>query len=164
MRCCVLCAAQLRSCGLTFGSAGSAAAWLTGAVSTSTRPSKNQTRAIGHWFYRLRRRLQSFVDSLIGDRRWPAGVRCRPQWLRGKSTCLKLCVGDGAKNRPLPCASGGMEDVIFAGHRNTAPARNFAEVRVIIDNGERLARPRSRQPIALRHHRTHSRATQDSGV
>jgi len=42
------------------------------------------------------------------------------------------------ENRPTAMRGGGMEDVIFAGAA-TRPARNFAEVSLIIDNGERLA-------------------------
>jgi len=42
------------------------------------------------------------------------------------------------ENRPTAMRGGGMEDVIFAGAA-TRPARNFAEVSLVIDNAERLA-------------------------
>ena len=42
------------------------------------------------------------------------------------------------ENRPTAMRGGGMEDVIFAG-ASTRPARNFAEVSLVLDNSDRLA-------------------------
>ncbi|WP_392337680.1 chromosome segregation SMC family protein [Loktanella salsilacus] len=56
----------------------------------------------------------------------------------GKSNLLEALRWVMGENRPTAMRGGGMEDVIFAGTA-TRPARNFAEVALIIDNGERLA-------------------------
>lgn len=56
----------------------------------------------------------------------------------GKSNLLEAMRWVMGENRPTAMRSGGMEDVIFAGAA-TRPARNFAEVSLVIDNGERLA-------------------------
>ncbi|WP_208347696.1 chromosome segregation protein SMC [Pseudaestuariivita rosea] len=58
----------------------------------------------------------------------------------GKSNLLEALRWVMGENRPTAMRGGGMEDVIFAGAA-TRPARNFAEVSLIIDNGERLAPP-----------------------
>ncbi|MFV0358235.1 chromosome segregation SMC family protein [Tropicimonas sp.] len=56
----------------------------------------------------------------------------------GKSNLLEALRWVMGENRPTAMRGGGMEDVIFAGAA-TRPARNFAEVTLQIDNGERLA-------------------------
>ncbi|MFZ3580587.1 chromosome segregation protein SMC [Loktanella sp. DJP18] len=56
----------------------------------------------------------------------------------GKSNLLEALRWVMGENRPTAMRGGGMEDVIFAGTA-TRPARNFAEVALIVDNGERLA-------------------------
>ncbi len=56
----------------------------------------------------------------------------------GKSNLLEALRWVMGENRPTAMRGGGMEDVIFAG-ASTRPARNFAEVVLTIDNGERLA-------------------------
>ncbi len=56
----------------------------------------------------------------------------------GKSNLLEALRWVMGENRPKAMRGGGMEDVIFAGAA-TRPARNFAEVSLHIDNGERLA-------------------------
>ncbi len=56
----------------------------------------------------------------------------------GKSNLLEALRWVMGENRPTAMRGGGMEDVIFAGAQ-TRPARNFAEVGLIIDNGLRLA-------------------------
>ncbi|MBI1217308.1 MAG: chromosome segregation protein SMC [Rhodobacteraceae bacterium] len=56
----------------------------------------------------------------------------------GKSNLLEALRWVMGENRPTAMRGGGMEDVIFAGAA-TRPARNFAEVALIIDNSERLA-------------------------
>ena len=56
----------------------------------------------------------------------------------GKSNLLEALRWVMGENRPTAMRGGGMEDVIFAGAA-TRPARNFAEVSLIIDNSERLA-------------------------
>lgn len=56
----------------------------------------------------------------------------------GKSNLLEALRWVMGENRPTAMRGGGMEDVIFAG-ASSRPARNFAEVSLIIDNGERLA-------------------------
>ena len=56
----------------------------------------------------------------------------------GKSNLLEALRWVMGENRPTAMRGGGMEDVIFAGAA-TRPARNFAEVSLVIDNGERLA-------------------------
>ena len=56
----------------------------------------------------------------------------------GKSNLLEALRWVMGENRPTAMRGGGMEDVIFAGAA-TRPARNFAEVSIQIDNGERLA-------------------------
>lgn len=56
----------------------------------------------------------------------------------GKSNLLEALRWVMGENRPTAMRGGGMEDVIFAGAA-TRPARNFAEVALQIDNGERLA-------------------------
>jgi chromosome segregation protein len=54
----------------------------------------------------------------------------------GKSNLLEALRWVMGENRPSAMRGGGMEDVIFAG-ASTRPARNFAEVGLIIDNSER---------------------------
>ena len=56
----------------------------------------------------------------------------------GKSNLLEALRWVMGENRPTAMRGGGMEDVIFAGAASR-PARNFAEVSVVIDNRERLA-------------------------
>lgn len=56
----------------------------------------------------------------------------------GKSNLLEAMRWVMGENRPKAMRGGGMEDVIFAGAA-TRPARNFAEVSLVIDNGQRLA-------------------------
>ena len=56
----------------------------------------------------------------------------------GKSNLLEALRWVMGENRPSAMRGGGMEDVIFAG-ASTRPARNFAEVGLIIDNADRLA-------------------------
>jgi len=56
----------------------------------------------------------------------------------GKSNLLEALRWVMGENRASAMRGGGMEDVIFAGAA-TRPARNFAEVVLHIDNGERLA-------------------------
>ncbi|SEW38534.1 condensin subunit Smc [Cognatiyoonia koreensis] len=56
----------------------------------------------------------------------------------GKSNLLEGLRWVMGENRPTAMRGGGMEDVIFAG-ASTRPARNFAEVSLVIDNTERLA-------------------------
>lgn len=56
----------------------------------------------------------------------------------GKSNLLEALRWVMGENRPTAVRGGGMEDVIFAG-ASTRPARNFAEVSLVIDNSERLA-------------------------
>ncbi|MCB1336654.1 MAG: AAA family ATPase, partial [Maritimibacter sp.] len=56
----------------------------------------------------------------------------------GKSNLLEALRWVMGENRPTAMRGGGMEDVIFAGAA-TRPARNFAEVALLMDNSERLA-------------------------
>ena len=56
----------------------------------------------------------------------------------GKSNLLEALRWVMGENRPTAMRGGEMEDVIFAGAA-TRPARNFAEVALVIDNSERLA-------------------------
>jgi chromosome segregation protein len=56
----------------------------------------------------------------------------------GKSNLLEALRWVMGENRPTAMRGDGMEDVIFAGAA-TRPARNFAEVALILDNAERLA-------------------------
>ncbi len=56
----------------------------------------------------------------------------------GKSNLLEALRWVMGENRPTAMRGGGMEDVIFAGAA-TRPARNFAEVSLLLDNGDRLA-------------------------
>ena len=56
----------------------------------------------------------------------------------GKSNLLEAMRWVMGENRPKAMRGGGMDDVIFAGAA-TRPARNFAEVSLVIDNAERLA-------------------------
>ncbi len=56
----------------------------------------------------------------------------------GKSNLLEALRWVMGENRPTAMRGGGMEDVIFAG-TTSRPARNHAEVSLVIDNGERLA-------------------------
>jgi chromosome segregation protein len=56
----------------------------------------------------------------------------------GKSNLLEALRWVMGENRPTAMRGGGMEDVIFAGAA-TRPARNYAEVSLVIDNSERLA-------------------------
>ena len=56
----------------------------------------------------------------------------------GKSNLLEALRWVMGENRPTAMRGGGMEDVIFAG-ASTRPARNFAEVALVLDNSDRLA-------------------------
>ncbi|WP_343080209.1 chromosome segregation protein SMC [Ostreiculturibacter nitratireducens] len=56
----------------------------------------------------------------------------------GKSNLLEALRWVMGENRPTAMRGEGMEDVIFAGAASR-PARNFAEVALMIDNAERLA-------------------------
>lgn len=56
----------------------------------------------------------------------------------GKSNLLEALRWVMGENRPTAMRGGGMEDVIFAGAA-TRPARNFAEVSLLVDNSDRLA-------------------------
>ncbi|SES29132.1 condensin subunit Smc [Tranquillimonas rosea] len=56
----------------------------------------------------------------------------------GKSNLLEALRWVMGENRPTAMRGGGMEDVIFAGTA-TRGAKNFAEVSLAIDNGQRLA-------------------------
>ncbi|QFU09992.1 Chromosome partition protein Smc [Rhodobacteraceae bacterium THAF1] len=56
----------------------------------------------------------------------------------GKSNLLEALRWVMGENRPTAMRGGGMEDVIFAG-TSSRPARNFAEVSLVIDNADRLA-------------------------
>ncbi|QQA43185.1 chromosome segregation protein SMC [Pelagovum pacificum] len=56
----------------------------------------------------------------------------------GKSNLLEALRWVMGENRPTAMRGGGMEDVIFAGAA-TRPARNHAEVSLVIDNQDRLA-------------------------
>jgi chromosome segregation protein len=56
----------------------------------------------------------------------------------GKSNLLEALRWVMGENRPTAMRGGGMEDVIFAGAA-TRPARNFAEVCLMLDNSDRLA-------------------------
>jgi chromosome segregation protein len=56
----------------------------------------------------------------------------------GKSNLLEALRWVMGENRPTAMRGGGMEDVIFAGTASR-PARNFAEVALVIDNQDRLA-------------------------
>ncbi|EAR52950.1 Chromosome segregation protein [Oceanicola granulosus HTCC2516] len=56
----------------------------------------------------------------------------------GKSNLLEALRWVMGENRPTAMRGGGMEDVIFAGAA-TRPARNHAEVSLVIDNAERTA-------------------------
>jgi len=56
----------------------------------------------------------------------------------GKSNLLEALRWVMGENRPKSMRGGGMEDVIFAGAASR-PARNFAEVSLMLDNSDRLA-------------------------
>ncbi len=56
----------------------------------------------------------------------------------GKSNLLEALRWVMGESRPTAMRGGGMEDVIFAG-TSTRPARNFAEVALVVDNAERRA-------------------------
>lgn len=56
----------------------------------------------------------------------------------GKSNLLEALRWVMGENRPSAMRGGGMEDVIFAG-ADSRPARNYAEVSLLIDNAQRLA-------------------------
>ena len=56
----------------------------------------------------------------------------------GKSNLLEALRWVMGENRPTAMRGGGMEDVIFAGTA-TRPARNHAEVSLVLDNADRLA-------------------------
>jgi chromosome segregation protein len=56
----------------------------------------------------------------------------------GKSNLLEALRWVMGENRPTAMRGGGMEDVIFAGAA-TRPARNFAEVALLLDNSDRTA-------------------------
>lgn len=56
----------------------------------------------------------------------------------GKSNLLEALRWVMGESRPTAMRGGGMEDVIFAG-TTSRPARNHAEVTLILDNSERLA-------------------------
>ncbi|MEC9198393.1 MAG: AAA family ATPase, partial [Pseudomonadota bacterium] len=56
----------------------------------------------------------------------------------GKSNLLEALRWVMGENRPTAMRGGGMEDVIFAG-ASSRPAKNFAEVSLLLDNSDRLA-------------------------
>ncbi|NNE87587.1 MAG: chromosome segregation protein SMC [Silicimonas sp.] len=56
----------------------------------------------------------------------------------GKSNLLEALRWVMGENRPRAMRGAGMEDVIFAG-ASSRPARNFAEVSLVLDNSDRLA-------------------------
>ncbi|MFT4999575.1 MAG: chromosome segregation protein [Paracoccaceae bacterium] len=56
----------------------------------------------------------------------------------GKSNLLEALRWVMGENRPTAMRGGGMEDVIFAGAA-TRPARNYAEVALVLDNSDRTA-------------------------
>jgi chromosome segregation protein len=56
----------------------------------------------------------------------------------GKSNLLEALRWVMGESRPTSMRGGGMEDVIFAG-ASRRPARNFAEVSLVLDNSERRA-------------------------
>ena len=56
----------------------------------------------------------------------------------GKSNLLEALRWVMGENRPTAVRGGGMDDVIFAGAA-TRPARNYAEVALYLDNGDRPA-------------------------
>jgi chromosome segregation protein len=56
----------------------------------------------------------------------------------GKSNLLEALRWVMGENRPTAMRGGGMEDVIFAGAA-TRPARNYAEVALLLDNSDRTA-------------------------
>lgn len=56
----------------------------------------------------------------------------------GKSNLLEALRWVMGENRPKAMRGGGMEDVIFAGAASR-PARNFAEVGLVLDNSDRTA-------------------------
>ncbi|WP_424975797.1 chromosome segregation protein SMC [Dinoroseobacter sp. S124A] len=89
-------------------------------------------------FNRLRLNgFKSFVDPtdlIIGD--GLTGV-VGPNGC-GKSNLLEALRWVMGENRPTAMRGGGMEDVIFAGAASR-PARNFAEVALIMDNSDRRA-------------------------
>ncbi len=58
----------------------------------------------------------------------------------GKSNLLEALRWVMGENRPTAMRGGGMEDVIFAGAA-TRPARNYAEVTLVLDNSDRRAPP-----------------------
>ncbi len=58
----------------------------------------------------------------------------------GKSNLLEALRWVMGENRPTAMRGGGMEDVIFAG-ASSRPARNYAEVALLMDNSERTAPP-----------------------
>jgi len=58
----------------------------------------------------------------------------------GKSNLLEALRWVMGENRPTAMRGGGMEDVIFSGAA-TRPARNYAEVSLMIDNRDRCAPP-----------------------
>ena len=58
----------------------------------------------------------------------------------GKSNLLEALRWVMGENRPTAMRGGGMEDVIFAGAASR-PARNTAEVSLLIDNSDRVAPP-----------------------
>jgi chromosome segregation protein len=77
----------------------------------------------------------------------------------GKSNLLEALRWVMGENRPKAMRGGGMEDVIFAGAA-TRPARNFAEVVLMLDNSERLAPAGFNESDALEITR---RITRDAG-
>jgi len=58
----------------------------------------------------------------------------------GKSNLLEALRWVMGENRPTAMRGGGMDDVIFAG-ASSRPARNYAEVALLLDNSERTAPP-----------------------
>ncbi|MFK5997847.1 MAG: chromosome segregation protein SMC [Rhodobacterales bacterium] len=66
----------------------------------------------------------------------------------GKSNLLEALRWVMGENRPTAMRGGGMEDVIFAG-ASSRPARNYAEVALLMDNSERTAPPAFNDADAL---------------
>jgi chromosome segregation protein len=77
----------------------------------------------------------------------------------GKSNLLEALRWVMGENRPTAMRGGGMEDVIFAG-ASSRPARNYAEVALLLDNQDRTAPPSFNESDTLEVNR---RITRDVG-